>query len=150
MAGGSVFQIAGVDDLDAGEPIVIEVFGQRDHSRDRPVATRTHRAGRSSPDFFPTKRPAIWSSLASPALMRRPHAHRARTDIAISTPYRSDSRATDHPSDRDGTQMDNPLRPAWASDVGSTTAFLLQRLAGSHIVVESTLYLSPSLASDQP
>jgi hypothetical protein len=53
MADGSVFQIAGVDDLDgAGEPIVIEVYGQRNHSRDRPVARRTHRAGRSSPDFF--------------------------------------------------------------------------------------------------
>ena len=32
--GGSVFQIAGVNDLDgAGEPVVIEVLGQRDHSR---------------------------------------------------------------------------------------------------------------------
>jgi hypothetical protein len=44
--------------------------------------------------------------------------------------HRSDGRATDHPSDTDGTQMDNPLRPAWAGDVRSTTVFLLQRLAG--------------------
>jgi hypothetical protein len=46
----------------------------------RPLAgtgpcTRTHRAGRSSAGFFPAKRPAIWRSQASPALMRRPHAH---------------------------------------------------------------------------
>ena len=61
----------------------------------RPLAgtgpcTRTHRAGRSSAGFFPAKRPAIWSSLASPALMRRPHAHpgedRYRHIHAISLP----------------------------------------------------------------
>jgi hypothetical protein len=124
-------QIAGVDDLDgAGEPVVIEVFGQRDHSRGQARCNTNAPCPPILGRIFPAKRPAIWSSLASPALMRRPHPTQARTDIAISTPYRSDSRATNHPSDRDGTQMDNPLRPAWASDVGPTTAFLLQRLAG--------------------
>ena len=52
-AGGSVFQIAGVDDLDgAGEPVVIEVFGQRDHLRRQARAHERTNAGRSSAGFF--------------------------------------------------------------------------------------------------
>jgi len=109
-------QIAGVDDLDgAGEPVVIEVFGQRDHSRGQARCNTNAPCPPILGRIFPAKRPAIWSSLASPALIRRPHAHPDEDPIS---------------SDRDGTQMDNPLRPAWASDVGSTTAFLLERPAG--------------------
>jgi hypothetical protein len=51
-AGGSVFQIAGVDDLDgAGEPVVIEVFGQRDHSRGQARAHERTVPADPRPDF---------------------------------------------------------------------------------------------------
>jgi hypothetical protein len=51
-AGGSVFQIAGVDDLDgAGEPVVIEVYGQRDHSRGQARAHERTVPADPGPDF---------------------------------------------------------------------------------------------------
>jgi hypothetical protein len=60
--GGSVFQIAGVDDLDgAGEPVVIEVFGQRDHSRGQARAHERTVPADPGPDFS-SQGPAIWSS----------------------------------------------------------------------------------------
>jgi Flp pilus assembly CpaF family ATPase len=52
-AGGSVFQIAGVDDPDgAGEPVVIEVLGQRDHSRGQARAHERTVPADPRPDFF--------------------------------------------------------------------------------------------------